>query len=144
MKREKTYSNGKKCPYCGGSVGLRSTKSVCGKGDGWLWVCNRYPVCDAYVHCAPGTCRPLGFLANLQLRQLRSQAHRQIDCLIDVGHTTKDGAYRWMQDIYDTGTGSSMPPHIAMMSDRQCRQVITAAKKLLEFYLAHPHGGDAA
>ena len=142
MKREKTYSNGKKCPYCGGSVGLRSAASVYGSGDGWIWVCNRYPDCDAYVHCAPGTKTPLGVLANRELRHLRRQAHRQIDCLINDGYLSKDGVYRWMQDIYDIGTGSAMPPHIAMMSDRQCRQVITAAEKLMYYYLAHPHGGD--
>lgn len=148
MKREKTYSNGKKCPYCGAAVSLRTDASIYGNGDGWLWVCNNYPGCDAYVRCEPGTCRPLGILADKKLRRLRMQTHRMLDRIFLDGYMSRDDVYAWLREcVYDTVTGYHLPGHIAMMSDRQCLQTISAAKELYDYYQhLYPTraGGDAA
>ncbi len=41
-----------RCPYCGAKATLRPSSAVYGnaaKTDGYLYVCDRYPKCDAYV-----------------------------------------------------------------------------------------------
>ena len=60
-----------RCPYCGalrvtdcdGDYELKPRQ-----GDTMLYVCSRYPECDAYVRVQPGKAIPLGTLANGDLR----------------------------------------------------------------------------
>ena len=87
-----------RCPYCGAPVVYRSAEGIYqeNKKGAMLYVCSRYPECDAYVRVQPGTKLPLGTLANGDLRALRRQTHGQFDRLYKEGLMTKDGAYRWL------------------------------------------------
>src|ERR1035437_9162470 len=64
------------CPYCGSPACLTNRGLAFGSGScGLVWICTKFPDCDAYVGCHPGTTKPLGSLANPLLRQLRIVAH---------------------------------------------------------------------
>jgi len=67
------------CPYCGSPSRLAEGR-VIGRRDP-IWLCGAYPACDSYVGCHPGSTRPLGSLANPQLREMRVTVHRRIDSL---------------------------------------------------------------
>lgn len=68
------------CPYCGSAAQLLLDSSTLyrGRDYGPLWVC---APCDARVGCHPGTTRPLGRLANAELRSAKMAAHRVFDPL---------------------------------------------------------------
>ena len=58
MKKKNTV----RCPYCGAEAKLRSATVVYGDAtlnkNGYVYVCDRYPACDAYVAAhAESNCR---------------------------------------------------------------------------------------
>ena len=64
------------CPYCGAKAVRRSAQVVrrnAGSGEE-VYVCARYPVCDAYVAAHRDSRLPMGTLANRKLRQMRRDA----------------------------------------------------------------------
>lgn len=68
------------CPYCGKNVLLRDSSVIYnGKSYGMAWVCSGYPTCDAYVGCHRATNKPLGRLANKELRTAKMAAHKAFD-----------------------------------------------------------------
>ena len=69
-----------KCPYCGSNVSRVDSTQIYGRSYGLVYLCDRYPACDAYVGCHPdGT--PKGSLANRRLRAFRKTAHAFFDPL---------------------------------------------------------------
>ena len=70
-----------KCPYCASEVVLKDSKIIYGKSYGNVWICSNYPKCDAFVSCHKGTDRPLGMLANSELRNMRKLTHSAFDSL---------------------------------------------------------------
>ena len=60
------------CPYCGSLATLRPASAIHGLSDisagTYLYVCRRWPTCDAYVTADRRTKQPLGTLANGELR----------------------------------------------------------------------------
>ena len=89
------------CPYCGSLATLRPASVIHGLSDisagTYLYVCRRWPACDAYVTADRRTKQPLGTLANGDLRHKRIQAHRAFDRLWRSGLMSKREAYQWMQ-----------------------------------------------
>lgn len=68
------------CPYCGRAAELQDSAMLYdGRSFGAVWVCPGWPACDAYVGCHKDTDRPLGRLANKELRELKKQAHAAFD-----------------------------------------------------------------
>jgi len=55
-----------RCPYCGSPVVLRSADGIYKENHAntKLYVCSRYPACDAYVRVHEGTNKPVGSLAD--------------------------------------------------------------------------------
>lgn len=92
-----------------------------GKNDGYLYVCDRYPQCDAYVGAHQGTKLPMGTLANGDLRNKRIQAHKAFDWLWKSGLMSKQQAYIWMQAKLGL---DSQQAHIAKFSEYMCNQLI--------------------
>lgn len=73
-----------KCPYCGAPSDAAACHVVHGdqaKQGQYLYVCNRYPKCDAYVGVHAKSLLPLGTLANGDLRYKRILAHRAFEQL---------------------------------------------------------------
>lgn len=58
-----------RCPYCGSPVVLRSADGIYKENHAntKLYVCSRYPACDAYVRVHEGTNKPVGSLADHML-----------------------------------------------------------------------------
>ena len=91
-QRHKKVIRPEKCPCCGSPVVLRSADGIYKSNPHHvqLYVCSKYPVCDAYVRVIPGTTIPLGTMADKQLRYLRKRAHQYFDQLYTTGIMTKN------------------------------------------------------
>ena len=70
------------CPYCGSLATLRPASAIHGLSDisagTYLYVCRRWPACDAYVTADRRTKQPLGTLANGDLRHKRILTHHAL------------------------------------------------------------------
>lgn len=120
-----------RCPYCGSPIELRSADGVykTNKHHEMLYICSRYPACDAYVRIHPGTRKPMGTLANPALRRLRQQAHLSFDQLHQSGIMSKNQAYAWLADILHIPRSQA---HIGYLDEYYCQVVIEESRKVLE------------
>ena len=122
-----------KCPYCGSPVVLRSADGIYkdNKNNTKLYVCSRYPACDAYVRTHFGTDLPVGSMADHRLRTLRRQAHQHFDQLYKsgLGLMSKQEAYHLLASIIQAPLSHA---HIGYLGEYYCNVVIEAASKLLE------------
>ena len=120
-----------RCPYCGSMVNLRSADGIYKENAAGtkLYVCSRYPDCDAYVRVVPGTNTPIGSMANGSLRALRSEAHKHFDLLFQAGLMTRNEAYIWLAAKLQAPLSKA---HIGHLSEYYCKQVIEESKKMLE------------
>lgn len=118
------------CPYCGNTAKLVGGDVIYPhREDLWsknFWQCKP---CNAYVGCHPknerfgqdGT-RPLGRLADANLRQLKSKAHAVFDPLWKEGSFTNRGhAYLWLAE--ELGLPKKKC-HIGFFGPERCQQVI--------------------
>ena len=124
MKRVKI-----RCPYCGAKATLHPSSYVYGDKamqSGYLYVCDRYPKCNAYVAAHAKTKLPMGTLANGSLRNKRIHAHKVFDLLWKDGPMTKRQAYRWLQGQFGM---SEEQAHIAKFSEYMCDQLIAACER---------------
>ena len=107
------------CPYCGSATVLRPDSFVYKENarGKHLYVCSRYPECDAYVSVNEDTLEPLGTLANGELRHKRIEAHRAFDQIWRNRIMTRSNAYRWLREKYGMRADQA---HIAQISDYMC------------------------
>ncbi len=118
-----------RCPYCGAQAKLHPGSFVYGpsaKPGSLLYVCDRYPACDAYVGAHQNSKLPMGTLANGDLRHKRIEAHRSLNWLWRSGLMTKGQAYKWLQAKLGL---SKEQTHIAKFSDYLCDQVILVCEE---------------
>jgi len=52
--------------------------------------------CEAHVGCHPGTTKPLGRLANAELRKAKMAAHAAFDPIWKSGMKKRKQAYKWL------------------------------------------------
>ena len=112
-----------KCPYCGSPAFLRPASVVHERttpGEE-VYVCARYPACDAYVSAHRESRLPMGTLANKSLRNKRRQAHIAMARLWEQGLMPRKEAYRGLQ--IQLGLPES-EAHIGRFSEYRCEQVI--------------------
>ena len=69
------------CPYCKKEARWCENKEIYGKNYGKSYMCYYCKPCDAYVGCHNNSTRPLGTMANQELRNWRMEAHKHIDSL---------------------------------------------------------------
>lgn len=123
------------CPYCGGGVTLRDSAVVYRRSYGPMWICDRYPACDAYVGCHKGTEKPLGRLANKELRDAKMAAHSAFDPMWktpSISRTPKQMrsiAYRWLAEQLGLDAKKC---HIGLFDAETCRRVVEACEKYKE------------
>lgn len=132
-KKKRTSQVSMRCPYCGRPVQLRPASYVYGEDNldpqGFLYVCNGYPdVCDAYVGVHKKSGRPMGTLANGELRHKRIEAHRALNQIWKEGYMTKHGAYIWLQNRLNL---RKKDMHIGMFSDYLCMETIRECSQLV-------------
>ena len=126
-----------KCPYCGfDAVHYPSSGIVYGGRDfGPVWVCSRYPTCDAYVGChkdGDGK-RPLGRLADKALRQAKMRAHAAFDPLWKELGLRRRKAYAKLADALGIPVDDC---HIDMFDEAMCAKVVAACGLLRQEALA--------
>lgn len=123
---------GRVCPYCGQKPQLIGSKDIYGDGEdyGRLWACL---ACQAWVGCHPGTQRPLGRLANADLRTWKREAHNWFDPLwkkkMEQGfkkYEARNSAYQWLAD--SMGIAKDLC-HIGMFDVDQCKVVVAIIKQ---------------
>lgn len=115
------------CPYCGSNTKCVDSSVIYGRSYGPSWVCERFPECDAYCGCHPGTTTPLGRLANKELREARKRAHAAFDTLWIEDEMSRTGAYKMLAEILDIEQSKC---HIGMFDAETCRRVVQVMEKL--------------
>lgn len=115
-----------KCPYCGqsalfvsGSLVYPHRPDLAGKR---FWAC---PPCDAYVGCHEGTDKPLGRLADADLRKAKMDAHAAFDPFWR-GRMSRGRAYKWLATALGIDRRDC---HIGMFDDFQCREVVRVVRR---------------
>lgn len=113
------------CDYCGKPTVLVDSAIVYeGRSYGMIWYCKS---CQAWVGCHQGTNKPLGRLANAELRVQKRFAHAAFDP-IWRGKTsfTRRAAYAWLAEEMGLPLEQT---HIGMFDVDQCKQVIKICKE---------------
>ena len=106
------------CPYCGEEAEFISNEAIYGRAIGrWPWVywCRAD---DAYVGTHQNSRRPLGTLANAELRELRVRCHEHIDPLWRGGRYRRTTVYRALAHVF----GREI--HIAEADIETCRKIL--------------------
>ena len=108
------------CDYCGRRAEFVDSKIIYGKSYGMAYLC---PACGAYVGVHKGTDRPLGRLANAELRAWKRYAHNAFDPLWQQGvfKGRRCAAYAWLAQQMNLPVEKA---HIGMFDIGQCRKVI--------------------
>ncbi len=120
------------CPYCGSETKLVDSSIIYRRSYGPAWVCARYPSCDSYVGCHPGTEKPLGRLANKELRDAKMAAHAAFDPIWrtpSISRTPRQMrhvAYRWLADRLGINPKQC---HIGWFDAEMCRRVVEVCAK---------------
>lgn len=117
------------CPYCGRQAEFVDSKVVYGKSYGMIYLCRN---CMAYVGVHKGTDKPLGRLANAELRYWKKAAHAAFDPLWQYGFFKgrRKAAYRWLAKKMDLPLEET---HIGMFDVSQCKRVIKILEKEDEY-----------
>lgn len=109
------------CDYCGSEAVLVEDSEIYGRSYGHkCWLCRR---CNAYVGCHRGTNKPLGRLANADLRRWKTAAHDAFDPLWKYGKFKhrRNAAYAWLAEQMNLPVDKT---HIGMFDVGQCKRVI--------------------
>ncbi len=106
-----------KCPYCNRLAVWVDNKEVYGKNYGKshkIWLCKP---CNAYVGCHNNTKKPLGTMADRNLRNWRIQAHNKIDWYWQQGMYTRKEVYQKLSRFF----GEEI--HIGSANRELCRMI---------------------
>ena len=116
------------CPYCYQRAYYTSSKEIYnGRDYGPVWLCKCVKGW-AYVGCHKGTNRPLGRLADPQLRAAKKGAHKVFDKLWKGGTFKRGQAYRWLAETLRLTPEEC---HIGMFDVDQCMKTIKVSKEKL-------------
>lgn len=126
-----------RCPYCGAQATLRPASVIYGSRaihpDSQFYICSRWPACDSYVRAHKGSRRPMGELANGDLRHKRIEAHQALEQLQRHWKTNRRYMYQWLAFCLGTDAAHT---HIAQFREYRCEQTIRLcqqARKNLPF-----------
>jgi len=106
------------CPYCKNEAKWCENKEKYGKNFGKSYMCYYCKPCDAYVGCHENTTRPLGTMANKELRGWRMKAHDSVDPLWREGKMPRREVYKMLNEKL----GKSV--HIGESDIEMCKQII--------------------
>lgn len=109
------------CPYCGEPAALVFGEALYPhRPDLYAKQFYRCDPCDATVGCHPGTTKPLGRMANAELRWAKMEAHTAFDRLWKAGSMTRSAAYAWLAGALGIEKSDC---HIGMFDVEQCLRV---------------------
>jgi len=108
-----------KCPYCNNKAVLVDSKIVYARSYGNIWYCEP---CKAWVGVHKNSNnKPLGRLANAELREWRKKAHRAFDPLWKTGKYKRNEAYKMMTSKLNISVKDC---HIGMFDIEMCKRLI--------------------
>ena len=84
----------------------------------YFWLCRP---CDAWVGCHPGSSKPLGQLANSELRKARQSAHAAFDPMWRGKSMKRKASYEWLAGHLDISVDEC---HIGSFGIARCRLVV--------------------
>ena len=111
------------CPYCGNEAKWCENKEIYGKNYGESYMCYYCKPCNAYVGCHNNTTKPLGVMANKELRDWRIKTHDCFDKLWKDGFVTRKEAYKILDDEF----GKEI--HIGEADIETCQRIISLLNK---------------
>lgn len=91
-----------------------------------FWYCDNGHS-PAYVGCHPGGDKPLGILADADLREAKKTAHLAFDPIWRNKRYTRSAAYKWLASALDI---SPELCHIGMFDITTCRAVVVLSHDL--------------
>lgn len=116
-----------RCDYCGRLAEYVNSAIVYGgRSYGMIYYC---PPCNAYVGVHKGTDKPLGRLADANLRFWKKNAHAAFDPLWKSRRMSRSQAYSWLSA--KMGLSPELT-HIGMFDVAQCKQVVNIMKSELK------------
>lgn len=129
MEFNKKIVEAKICPYCAKKPEYVDSKVIYGTSYGMVYYCKE---CDAYVGVHRNSTKPLGRLANRELREAKKKAHFYFDQLwqraIKEGrkkYEARNAAYKWLSTELNI---SLTYTHIGMFDVELCDKVIEICK----------------
>jgi hypothetical protein len=123
------------CPYCGSAAELKDSAVIYGgRSYGLAWICSKFPECDSYVGCHPGTKKPLGRLANEELRIAKHRAHLAFDWMWRAKivrdrcskKIARNAAYAWLARCLGIELEQC---HIGMFDVETCNRVVAVCRR---------------
>lgn len=126
------------CPYCRQAAIWCENKEIYGQNYGESYMCWLCKGCDAYVGCHCNTSKPLGTMANKELREWRVKAHAAFD---PVWKCSKNNKYKILNDrkrrfkayrrlAKELGV---IRVHIGESGIEECKKIIEICK-IIKFY----------
>lgn len=110
------------CPYCSRPALLVGGKAIYPhRPDLYEKQFYQCAPCGAYVGCHPGTTKPLGRLANAELRQAKMEAHAAFDPVWKEGGKRRSDAYAGLAKQLGISKDDC---HIGMFDVELCRRVV--------------------
>jgi hypothetical protein len=109
------------CPYCGGKPELTDSIEIYGKSYGDIYLCRP---CRAWVGTHKGSRKPLGRLANEELREWKKRAHFYFDRLWKSKRSKRKArskGYKWLSEQLKTELNNT---HIGMFDVELCKIVV--------------------
>ena len=106
------------CPYCSKPAKYGPNEEYYGSRYGRSYMCYYCKECDAYVGTHNNTKKPLGTMANKELRQWRIKTHGVFDLLWKNGKFKRQEAY----EMLDKHFGKEV--HIGEADIEMCKKII--------------------
>ena len=88
------------CPYCNKESEWVENKEIYGRNYGKSYMCYLCKPCNAYVGCHQNTKKPLGTMANKDLREWRKKAHANIDPVWKSGKMKRKELYGFLNKVF--------------------------------------------
>ena len=114
------------CPYCGKEAELIDSSVIYGRSYGMAYICFD---CDAYVGTHKGTEKPLGRLANAELRKWKMRAHDAFDPIWKSRKMSRKKAYSWLAEKLKLPEEKT---HIGMFDIGMCKKVIEICLEMID------------
>jgi len=135
-KKAKAIKLAVSCPYCNQLAELHDSSVVYSRSYGKIWICF---ACKAWVgtHKDSKEHKPLGRLANEELREAKKKAHAVFDPLWKRKHVkdsvpkheARHAGYSWLASRMEISVNEC---HIGMFDIHQCQRVVEICKPYTE------------